>query len=78
MIESKLETRTFGELYDSLNEVMQYEIREKIKSLCLCSESAVRNWRKGHRRPQAIYQANIVKAFKSIGITTRPEFLFPR
>ena len=31
MIESKVETRTFGELYDSLNEVMQYEIREKIK-----------------------------------------------
>lgn len=78
MAETKIDTRTFPEIYASLNEVMQFELREKIKSLSYCSEPAIRNWRTGHRRPEPVHQMNIVKALKSIGIVTRPEFLFPK
>lgn len=78
MAENKIDTRTFGEIYKSLNEVKQFEIREKIKSLSYCSEPAIRNWRTGHRRPEAIHQVNIVKALRSIGIIAKPETLFPR
>lgn len=78
MAENKIDTRTFGEIYKSLNEVKQFEIREKIKSLSYCSEPAIRNWRTGHRRPEAIHQVNIVKALRSIGVIAKPETLFPR
>lgn len=78
MAETKIDTRTFGEIYDSLNEVEKFEVREKIRSLSLCSEAGIRNWRTGHRRPQPVHQMNIVKAFKSIGIVTAPSFLFPQ
>lgn len=78
MAESKIDTRTFGEIYNSLNEITQFELREKIKSLSYCSEPAIRNWRNGHRRPEAVHQMNIVKALKSIGIISSPSFLFPK
>ena len=78
MTESKIDTRTFGEIYNSLNEVTQFELREKIKSLSYCSEPAIRNWRNGHRRPEAVHQMNIVKALRSIGIISSPKFLFPK
>ena len=78
MTKSKIDTRTFGEIYNSLNEVTQFELREKIKSLSYCSEPAIRNWRNGHRRPEAVHQMNIVKALKSIGIISTPSFLFPK
>ena len=78
MTDSKIDTRTFGEIYNSLNEITQFELREKIKSLSYCSEPAIRNWRNGHRRPEAVHQMNIVKALKSIGIISNPSFLFPK
>lgn len=78
MTDSKIDTRTFGEIYNSLNEITQFELREKIKSLSYCSEPAIRNWRNGHRRPEAVHQMNIVKALKSIGIISSPSFLFPK
>ena len=78
MIETKIDTRTFGEIYNSLNEIKQFELREKIKSLSFCSDPAIRNWRNGHRRPEAVHQMNIVKALRSIGIISNPSFLFPK
>ena len=78
MTQSKIDTRTFGEIYNSLNEIKQFELREKIKSLSFCSDPAIRNWRNGHRRPEAVHQMNIVKALRSIGIISNPSFLFPK
>lgn len=78
MANATIDTRTFDEIYKSLNEVHQYELRERIKSATLCTEAAIRNWRLGHRRPQALYQTVIVKCLKSMGIITKPELLFPR
>ena len=78
MTQSKIDTRTFGEIYNSLNEIKQFELREKIKSLSFCSDPAIRNWRNGHRRPEAVHQMNIVKALRSSGIISNPSFLFPK
>ena len=78
MTQTKIDTRTFGEIYNSLNEIKQFELREKIKSLSFCSDPAIRNWRNGHRRPEAVHQMNIVKALKSIGIISKPSSLFPK
>jgi hypothetical protein len=78
MVETKIDTRTFGEIYQSLNEMTQFDLREKIKSLSYCTEAAIRNWRNGHRRPEPVHQANIVKALKTIGIRTSPATLFPK
>ena len=78
MTQTKIDTRTFGEIYNSLNEIKQFELREKIKSLSFCSDPAIRNWRNGHRRPEAVHQMNIVKALRSIGIISNPSFLFPK
>ena len=79
MSETKIDTRTFQEIYRNLNEVTQFELREKIKSLSYCSEPAIRNWRTGHRRPEPVHQMNIVKALRSVaGIIAIPSTLFPR
>jgi len=78
MTQSKIDTRTFGEIYASLNEVTQFELREKIMSLSYCSAEAIRSWKTGRRRPEAVHQMNIVKALKSIGIISNPSFLFPK
>ena len=78
MTQAKIDTRTFGEIYNSRNEIKQFELREKIKSLSFCSDPAIRNWRNGHRRPEAVHQMNIVKALRSIGIISNPSFLFPK
>ena len=78
MTQARSDTRTFGEIYNSLNEIKQFELREKIKSLSFCSDPAIRNWRNGHRRPEAVHQMNIVKALRSIGIISNPSFLFPK
>lgn len=78
MAETRFDTRTFQEIYASLNEVTQFELREKIKTLSYCSEPAIRNWRTGHRRPEPVHQMNIVKALKTFGIISHPSFLFPK
>lgn len=76
---SMIDTRTFGEIYDSLNEVKQAELRERIKFLCKCSDSAIRNWKLGNRRPHPVFQVQITTAVnKILKIKSAPEFLFPR
>lgn len=73
-----MDTRTFRDIYKSLNEVDQATLRDLVSRYAMVADSTIRCWITLKRRPSALAQVNIVKALRKIGIRSDARFLFPR
>lgn len=74
-----IDARTLPEIWSSLTKFQQAEISARVIKQSLVTESAWRNWRTGHRRPEPVHQMTIIKVLKSVlKIQTTPETLFPK
>lgn len=73
-----IDTRTFGQIYDSLQRVEQYDLRERIRKVSMVTEPTIRNWKNGFRKPEVVHQVNVCKVLKQLfGIESSPKYLFP-
>ena len=73
-----VDTRTFGEIMDSLGSVEKFEVIDRIRKVSMVADVTIRNWKNGHKMPMAIHQANVCKVLRSyLGIITSPKYLFP-
>lgn len=72
-----LDTRKFGEIYESLTEDEKSRMREMIMDRTGYTDSAIRNWRLRNRIPRITMQYKVLDVMRSFGIRTNIRLLFP-
>lgn len=73
---SKYDTRTFGEIYQSLPVSDAREFRRQM-ALAYTSQMSISRWARGIVIPHSDKMAAIVKSLRKVGVNTTPATLFP-
>lgn len=73
-----IDTRSYAEIYDSLDSFQRSELISALMKDMICADSTLRNYRLGNRAPKPIYQRQMAKTIKRVlGIEVSLAHLFP-